>query len=454
MKISLVFPRTKYISGDPPLGSAYIASYARKAIKDLDINILDSTFHRSLDYIYDGLKYFRPDITGIFVDTLMYDDAIHVAEFAKSLGSFVVTGGPHATVAPDSLVGKSDIVVRGEGEEAFLEIIKAFESGRSGPTVGIGAHKIIDLPKNYISDLDSISFPAFDLLEMDKYLKAWNYLDTVSLGLKGTTMITSRGCPFKCSYCQPTINLLFGSRLRRRTPEDVVKEMEYLINKFSIGGVFFHDDTFTLERQWVLKFCELLTRRNIKILWGCNSRINTVDADILEAMHKAGLRNIHFGIESGSQRVLDDIYQKGVRLNDVEKALTLTRKIGIKTLGFFMIGAPGETLEEAKATISLAIRLPLNEATFSITTPLVGTFLYENARSSSEYEISRDFHDFDYYKGGAIKKGTIPVSKLRYLQKIALVRFYLSPRRFIYILRHLFTLNGLKKLFAKIRRFY
>ena len=123
MKVSLVFPRTKYISGDPPLGLAYLAAYARKALPDLEINILDSTFHGSLRYIKDELSRFKPDIVGIFVDTLMFKSAITTSGFAKEIGALVIFGGPHATVCPDSLKDSGDIIVKGEGETAFLNII-------------------------------------------------------------------------------------------------------------------------------------------------------------------------------------------------------------------------------------------------------------------------------------------------------------------------------------------
>jgi radical SAM superfamily enzyme YgiQ (UPF0313 family) len=454
MKVSLVFPRTKYVSGDPPLGLANLAAYARSRMKGLDIEILDSTFDRSLKDSMKRIKDLRPDVVGIFTDTMMYDDAVFASGVAKEAGSFVVMGGPHATVCPESLERVCDIVVRGEGEVIFSEILERFaKSGPEGVRSLYGEQKMLDSAEKRISNLDDLPLPAFDLLDMARYTSAWNYLDAFDIGLKGTTMITSRGCPYRCSYCQPTLDLLFGPRLRRSSPEKVAGEIDDIARKFSIEGIFFHDDTFTVDKIWTMEFCGSIKRKNTGLFWGCNSRLNTVDEEMLREMYSAGLRNIHFGIEAGSQRVIDEILDKRIRLTDASDILNTARKIGIHTLGFFMIGAPGETRSEIKRTIDFARRLPLDEATFSITTPLPGTFLFDKARITKSYNLSANFSDFDYYKGGAVRRGDITAAGLKYLQIKALIVFYLHPKRIKYLVRHLFSLSGIRKLVRKLRRF-
>jgi anaerobic magnesium-protoporphyrin IX monomethyl ester cyclase len=174
---------------------------------------------------------------------------------------------------------------------------------------------------------------------------------------------------------------------------------------------------------------------------------------MLNQMHKNGLRKIHFGIESGTQRILNDVYNKKINIKDMENTVRLAKKIGIHMLGFFMIGAPGETAEEINSTIALADKLPLDEATFSITTPFAGTSLYEKIKQSPDYEISKEYEDFDYYRKTPIKKGGISTIKLRYLQINALFMFYTHPARLRYILRHLFNLRGIKRLYRKLKRF-
>ncbi len=453
MRVSLVFPRTQYVSGDPPLGLAYVAAYARQHVPGLEINILDSTFDKGLGLVLEQLRAFQPDIVGIFVDTLMYKNAVEVAAVARGVGAYVIAGGPHATVLPQSLKSACDAVIQGEGEQAFVEVIENFQRKDKGAAVKSGQEIRAVECSQRIADLDAIPFPAYDLLDMEKYLSVWGYLDSVKVGLKGTTMITSRGCPYQCSYCQPTLDALFGPRLRRRSPLNVIEEIQHLQKAFAIDGVFFHDDTFTINKKWVLEFCQLMKDKGVNILWGCNSRINTVDEEILEAMHAAGLRNIHFGIESGSQRVIDEIYQKKIDLADVERVLALTKAKGIHTFGFFMLGAPQETEEEIHATIRFARRLPLDEASFSIVTPLLGTFLFDQVKKLPDYEVSENFEDFDYYRHSSIKRGGLSLSRLRYLQMKALVLFYGSPRRIGYIFRHFLTIKGWKQLLAKVRRF-
>jgi len=453
MRVSLVFPRTHYVSGDPPLGLAYVAAYARQHVPGLEITILDSTFDKGLGPITERLRAFKPDLVGIFVDTLMYKNARELAAVAREAGAYVIAGGPHATVLPESLKGFCDAVIQGEGEQAFVEIIQKVHPRERGAEASSGQDVRAVECSQRIADLDEIPFPAYDLLDMEKYLSSWGYLDSVRVGLKGTTMITSRGCPYQCSYCQPTLDAIFGPRLRRRSPLNVVEEIRHLQKAFAIEGVFFHDDTFTINKTWVLEFCGLMKDKGVNILWGCNSRINTVDEEILEAMHAAGLRNIHFGIESGSQRVIDEIYQKKIDLTDVERVLTLTKAKGIHTFGFFMLGAPQETEGEIRATIRFARRLPLDEASFSIVTPLLGTFLFDQVKKLPEYEVSDDFEDFDYYRHSSIKKGGLSLPRLRYLQMKALILFYVSPRRIGYILRHFLTIKGWKQLLTKVRRF-
>lgn len=457
-KVSLIFPRFEYKSGDPPLGLAYIASYLR-ANSRADVSILDATFHQSHERIRSSIECEKPDIIGIFTDTIMFKDAMRVAEHAKECGAFVVMGGPHVTVLPETVIDKIDAAVIGEGERTLTEVVKGFRSDGIESVEGIWLNKDGKILKNSRKNtdngyLDAFPFPALDLLEMDKYAESWTYLDCVDVGLRGTTMITSRGCPFRCTYCQPTLDNLFGKKLRHRSPRNVVDEMSYLKKKYNIDGIFFHDDTLTVNKNWLTEFCTLLEEERLGLLWGCNSRINTVNEELMSMMYRAGLRNIHFGIESGSQRILDNIYQKAIKLGEVKRVILAAKKAGIHTLGFFMIGAPSETQEEIESTINLSSSLDLDEATFSITTPLIGTYLYDMVKKDSRYTLSKDFSDFNYYKKRAFNGEGLTYNKLRYLQKKALFTFYTHPKRWRYVLTHLFSIKGLQKLFSKLKRFF
>ena len=456
-KVSLVFPRFEYKSGDPPLGITYIASYLRENTK-ADVNILDATFHQSHERIRSSIERDKPDIVGIFTDTIMFSDAMKVAEYAKDSKAFIVMGGPHVTVLPETVIDHVDVAVIGEGEYTFTEIVKRFKSDSLDSIEGVWLKKNGSIKKNSRRSskngtLDAFPFPALDLLEMDKYTESWNYLDCVDTGFKGTTMITSRGCPYRCTYCQPTLDNVFGKKLLHRSPGNVVEEMKVLERRYGIDGIFFHDDTLTVDKKWLAEFCHILEKEKLGLLWGCNSRINTVNGETMKMMYRAGLRNIHFGIESGVQRVLDDVYRKAIKLEDIKGVVHEARRTGIHTLGFFMLGAPSETIEEIEATIRLSRSLELDEATFNITTPLIGTYLYERVKGDNKYTISENYADFNYYRKRAFEGDGLTYRKLRYYQKKALLLFYTHPKRWKYVIMHLVSIKGLMKLFSKIRRF-
>ena len=436
MKLSLIFPRFKYKTGDPPIGLALIAAIVRRA--DHDVEVIDSTFHPTMRFVNNRLKSFKPDAVCIYVDSLSFNPAIKIADNAKKNGKLVIFGGPHATLKPESLVKHADYVISGEADEAILEILE-------------GKHKGKNILKPKRPDLSKIPIPAYDLLEMDKYIRLWHPLDSINPNLKGTSIISSRGCPFKCSFCQPVLDNIFGKGVRSRTVSSVIEEIKYLKKNYDVDGVFFHDDTFTIRKKWALEFSQKLIDENIDILWGINTRVDQLDEKLMTKMHEAGLRVMHLGIESGSQRVLDEIYNKGIELSKVPETITKAKKIGIQCLCFFMLGAPGETEKEIEKTIIFAASLDATEATATIATPLPGTYLHE--RTKKNYEVTNDFSDFDYYKNRAFKDPKLSLKKLKWFQKKLLFKFYLHSKRWPYIAKHLFSIKGWRTMYLKIMRF-
>ncbi|MBU0666232.1 MAG: B12-binding domain-containing radical SAM protein, partial [Nanoarchaeota archaeon] len=351
-----------------------------------------------------------------------------------------------------------DIIVIGEGEETFKELVESFENKKKdfSKIKGIWYKKNgvwwKNIARKPIENLNQFEFPAFHMLEMNKYFDLWHSLDCINPKLKGTNIVASRGCPYNCSYCQPTLRKIFGNKYRIRSPENVVAELKELKKRYEINTFFLHDDTFTIYKDWVKKFCDLLKKEKLKFLWSCNSRINNLkDKEMLKFMHESGLRMIHIGIESGSQRILDEIYNKGINISDVQKVIDSAKDIGIKTLAFFMLGAPGETEKEIKQTIKFAVSLNATEITATITTPLPGTKLYDMIKD--KYKISDNFSDFDYYNKRAFEDPKLPYNKLKRYQRELLFRFYIHPKRWGYILKHLITLKGWKKMILKVKRF-
>jgi len=454
IKVCLVFPRLKYISGDPPMGVGYLAAYLKKTL-NLDVSVIDATFTRSFGIILNKLREYKPDILGIYVDAVMTKDAISIADWARNNKLYTILGGPQATVLPEAFIAHADVIVRGEGELILAEVIRSYGTNDLSHIPGIWWKKngeiIKNAPNQNFIRLDEMPFPERELLPMDKYLDYWNYLDVIDPDKCGTTMIVSRGCPFSCSYCQPTIKEMFGNKIRFRSPRNVAEEIKTLKEQYNIEGIFFHDDTFTIDYSWLQEFCRILENDKLSILWGCNSRIDTVNENMLRMMYQVGLRKIHFGIESGSQRILDNIYNKKIKIEQVKNVISLTRKIGIHTMGFFMLGAPSETEKDINKTISFAKNLRLEEASFFLTTPLVGTYLYNSILNNNKYRIDPRYEDFDYYSQYSIKGG-ISHNRIKFLRLKAFLFFYLHPFRLKYIMKYLFSIRGFKRLLNKITR--
>ncbi|MBI2670909.1 cobalamin B12-binding domain-containing protein [Candidatus Woesearchaeota archaeon] len=436
MNISLVFPRMKYKTGDPPLGMALIAASLRK--NNFNVEIIDTTFNPSLDYVRERLIKFNPSWVAIYSDTMMYNDCIEISKMAKEMAKKVVIGGPHATLKPDTLVDYADYLVMGEAEETIIDVIKGKFAGT----------KIV---QGVAADIENLPIAAYDLLDMKTYVKKWHLLDSVSPNLKGTSIFSARGCSFRCTFCQPVLDKLFGRKFRTRSVESVINELKYLKEEAGLQAFFFQDDTFTLKKIWIRQFCKKMVEEKLGLLWGCNSRIDLIDEEIMTIMYQAGLRVMHIGLESGSQRVLDEIYHKDIKLEGIREKIVLAEEIGIHCLCFFMLGAPGETKEEIEKTIKFAVSLNATEITATIATPLPGTYLYDAIKD--KYKITDDFSKFDYYKNLAYENPDISFKELKWLQKKLLLKFYTHPKRWSYIGKHLVSFSGYEKMFKKIMRF-
>ena len=457
MKIGLIFPRFKYPSGDPPVGLAYIAAVLKEKTYS-DIQVVDTTFHERSRYdIIKSLLHKRYDLVGISCMTTMVTDGLEIAEAIK--GAYpetkIIFGGPHPTVMPDQTLASScvDAVCIGEGEYTFLEIVN--KKGYFENIAGIyykdaGGNIIRNSPREHIGNLDEIPFPALEEIPMNKYFQYWFQLDSVARNLKGLNIITSRGCPYRCSFCQPTLDRLFGSKIRKRSSANIIDEIKHWKQEYGINAVMFLDDTLIIDKRWINETCDLLIREGVPVIWGCNVRANLVEHDLLAKMKKAGLRKVNMGIESGSQRVLDEVYNKRITLAQVKKAVSVFKAMALKVLGFFMIGAPTETEEEINKTIRFAKHLGIDEATFSITTPLPGTYLYDRTKEHIIGSIS----DLDYYSKSIYNTQlTLGQKKLNRLKKKALLSFYFSPKHIGYTINSFATMDAIKKSLMKFKRF-
>jgi anaerobic magnesium-protoporphyrin IX monomethyl ester cyclase len=358
--------------------------------------------HLPLTEGIDRICTFDPQLIGITAMTSVYQSAIETAVQLKArLGRPIVLGGPHATMFPEEVLAEApilDYVVRGEGEETLLELVEELE-GRSGNVSAIRGlthrqgDRIVSNPdRPLIDDLDSLAFPARHLFELERY-----GLRTPD-GRPMLTLLSSRGCPYNCAYCFKGI---VGRTYRQRSPENIVSELGQVIEEYGVRDFYFVDDLFTLNTRRLDALIDLMAAEGLAVRWQCLGRVDRVDARILKRMYAAGCRRIHFGIESGNQRLLERI-GKGFRLEQVRDAVRWAQDAGIHVKGYFMLGLPGDTAETMQQTVDFAVELGLDEAMFSVTTPFPGTRLWDELvakRPQTKYD--QDFTRAYYYGGVA-----------------------------------------------------
>lgn len=460
-RVALVFPRLRYPSGDFSLGLAYVGAALRKHVDDLELSLIDTTFHPHLDYVGERLRQLQPDVAMIYADTLMFEDAVKVAQICRRQGVHVILGGPHATLLPESAIAPAavDAICLGEGEVTAREYLECFYGG--GDFEGVrgvwfkrGGAVVRNPPRAPVADLDALAFPAVDLFETENYIAAFLQLDSYKPNLRGMSLIVSRGCPFRCSYCQPTLTAMFGAKIRMRSPRNVVDEIKELKRRYDLEAFYFQDDTLTVYPGWLREFCALLVHERVGIVWACNTRADTWSVELLTLMKQAGLVKLKVGIESVSDRIRNGIYRKNIGLDQITGLVGEANALGIQVAGFFMLGAPTETLEEVRDTIRFAVRSGLAEANFNVTTILPGTFLEETARELG-WRLPETTSGYDYYKAArpVMAAGDLSPRRLERLRKTAILLFYLRPRRLIPLVGSLFTGTGLRRLLVKLRRF-
>jgi len=451
-RILLVFPETRYPSGQPPLGLGMLASISRDLGRQVEVFDMSFRNHPFEDLKAELLR-FQPDTVGISIMTPQLADACRTAELARGLlpNALIIAGGPHATVLPVDTIERTgaDLVYSGEAERAWTALLTGEEpSSISGMTM-MQAGNIQTVPGLLLTeDLDTLPLPDRSVFNMEDYFASWYSMDRVDPRLRGTSVMATRGCPFKCTFCQPTLSEIFGTRTRKRSPESIVAELESLIRDYSIDAFMFEDSTFIVDAVWVRKICELMIDRKLNLRWCCNVRADLLTEDLLNIMISAGLSKINMGVESASQRVLDDIYEKGITVEGVRRALRMAKARGVYVQGYFMLGAPGETLEEMKKTVRFAAREPFDDALFDITTPFPHTELWERTKEL----IRKDYEEFDCFHKSVYELEGFDPDEIERIKKRAFWKFYLHPSRIFKTLKTVLGPGNLKRTLIKIRR--
>jgi len=434
---------------DPPLGLLYLAGYIKK-YSNYNLEIIDAQVEK-LNYsqLKERIKNINPDIVGITAMTFTLLDVLKTVETTKQVCSKakIVIGGPHVQIYPEETIDLKDIdyVVMGEGEKIFLELIQNINQPEKLKTItGLVFKengKTINTGKpDYFNDLDKIPFPPREILPYKKYFSLLAKKKTI------TTMFTSRGCPFKCAFCdRPAM----GGSFRFRSAKNVINEIEECL-KLGIKEIFIYDDTFTVNKQRVIDLCNEIIKRNLKFIWDIRARVDTVDKEMLILLKKAGCERIHYGVEAGTEKILK-VLNKGIALNQALEVFKLTKKIGIQTFAYFMIGSPEETKNDVLETIKFMKKLNPDFVQITLLTPFPGTKVYQWALEQKVFKN-------DYWKEFA--KNPKPGFKTKYwtkeisnkdLQKlltIAYKKFYVRPG---YIIKRILNVKSFPELIRKAK---
>lgn len=428
MNVLLIRPprRNIYDAGlsVPPLGLAYIASSLRE--QGHTVEILDAYALRwSWSKMSQHLQNIFVDVIGFTVMTPMLDTVAKAVKIVRSSCRFLIVGGPHPTAVKHDVfddLPEIDYAVVGEGELVVCELLDYLQDRNSNvPSQvemklpnGVVARKKTFVPAS-TPNVHDISLPSRDLLPQKHY----HYLFATKPGF--ATMISSRGCPFRCSFCDKSVG---GSRWRARSAVDVVDEMETL-QKENIGFINFYDDNFLLSRSRVVAICEEILRRNLQIEWKCEGRVDSVDLELLQLMRRAGCRVIAYGVESGNAQSLE-LLRKDITVEQSVTAFQLTKQAGIRSLAYMILGVPGEDTEDVERSIQFVDDIGADYAQFSSLTSMPGTPI---SQSASFVSVKNPL-DADIQRRTLTDMNGPELQRL--LQK-AWLSFYIQPKRMYFI---------------------
>ena len=410
-------------TGGPPLGISYIAAVLERAghiVRLFDGGLPGNMWNNFIE----DIKKFKPDVVGLSAMTAVINNAYKAASLIKKISKKVVTvvGGPHAMFAPRETLEECpdlDVVVKGEGEEISLNLINTLEkNGDLSEVKGIvwrNEDEIVSNPSAaLIKDIDEIPFPAYHLWDMKRYAAKKN----LPIG----TMMTSRGCPYRCAYCSSS--RIFGKVWRARSAKNVVEELKLLVGKYGRKYVAFLDDIFTLSKSRAMEIADRIKVEKMGIKWDCSSRVDRMDEELAQKLKSAGCLRIYLGFESGSQHTLS-LINKRITLEQSRETAKMLKKMNFEIIGSFMMGIPGETREDIEATIDFAREVRPDYAQFTILTPYPGTPVYEEAVNGNRL-LTRDWDRYGIVSS-VMKIPGFTAKELNALLRKAYIKFYLSP---------------------------
>ena len=429
----------------PPLGVLYVATYL-KEFSNHSVFAFDAQAERwDVEQLVEAILQKNPHVVGLGAWTDFWYGAFKTAELLKQRKPdvHIVIGGPHIGIYPQEALEYSaaDSVIMGDAEVPFLLLCNCVANGirpNHIPGVHFKEHGVREGEDQWHiqKDLDALPFPERTLLPLTRY--------TSVLGKNRyiTTMITSRGCPYRCTYCK----LNFQKTLQR-SARNVVDEFER-IQELGISEIEVYDDTFTWQPQRVQEICKGILERGIRVKWAIRDRVTGVREENLELLRKAGCVRIHLGIESASEKTLK-LIKKSIHIPQIEKAVNLTKKYGFTTLNYFMIGLPDETREDVRQTIDYAVKLDADFTEFNICIPYAGTEMYETALQTGQikHDYWREYacRPVPNFKVPQLIEDHLSKPELIELRDEAIRRFYFRPKFILREMKNLTTFGEFKR---------
>ena len=413
-----------------PLGLAYLGAVAEKA--GHQVTVIDCQGERlNYDSFRQRIAGVPSDVIGVTSTTLLYNSAKTIMETAREVHPNAVTmiGGSHVSFWDENALNETkalDVIVRKEGENTFLELLQRIEAQKSysdvlGTTVRTKDGIVRNQDRPFLHDLDSLPSPAYHLLPLDSYHR---------MGKTIFPIVTSRGCVQWCDFCS-TVRM-FGRGYRVRSPKKVVDDMEALHNKYGESQFTFYDDAFTINRNHTLEMCADMKARGLDVEWDCETRVDAVDKELLEKMQDAGCITIWFGVESGSEKILDKMHKK-INREQVRAAFKMAQKAGMMTIASAVIGFPGETEETAWETINFINSLNPDDIGCYIATPYPGTPMYDEVVKNGWLRVT-DFNKYDTATP-TFETPDLSMDRLREIKYKAHQKFYLRPSYVFKMLR-------------------
>jgi radical SAM superfamily enzyme YgiQ (UPF0313 family) len=405
-----------------PLGIGYLAAVLEKA--GYPVDVIDCQALRfNYDQFREELKKRNPDVVGMTSTTLTYKSACQIAKIAKEENPKVVTmiGGPHVSFWDENALKEYpqlDIIVRKEGELTIVELMQRIEAGKPyfdvvGTTCRNGDQIVKNPDRPYIQDLDSLPFPAHHLFPLEHLNK---------FGVVIFPVYTSRGCTFWCNFCSAV--RMFGRGYRMRSAKNVVDELEHLVKDFGAQQFTFYDDAFSVSQERVREICAEIKNRGLKIKWDCETRVDMVTRELLQMMKDAGCIAVWFGVEAGSQMVIDAM-GKGYKLETIKKSFKTAQEVGLMTVASVVLGFPEETPETLKETTKFIEELNPDDVGYYIATPYPGTPMHELVTQKGWLKIT-DFNRYDTATP-IFETPYISSELLKEMREKAFQSFYIRP---------------------------